>query len=91
VPFFFSDQYDLGMEYFGLHDPGDRLVMRGSLDAGSFQAFWVGGDGNVSAGMHANDWDASEDIARLVEAGEPGPAALSAAGPRLPSELPPVA
>lgn len=71
VPFFFSDQYDLGMEYFGLHDPDDRLVIRGSTDAGSFQAFWIGGDGRVGAGMHANDWDASAEIGRQVEARAP--------------------
>jgi 3-phenylpropionate/trans-cinnamate dioxygenase ferredoxin reductase subunit len=69
VPFFFSDQYDAGMEYWGLHDPGDRLVVQGSIDAGSFQAFWVGSDGRLTAGMHVNDWDASGAIADLVEAG----------------------
>jgi 3-phenylpropionate/trans-cinnamate dioxygenase ferredoxin reductase subunit len=69
VPFFFSDQYDLGMEYFGLHNPGDRLVIRGSTDARSFQAFWIGSDGSLTAGMHANDWDASGPIGRLVESG----------------------
>jgi 3-phenylpropionate/trans-cinnamate dioxygenase ferredoxin reductase subunit len=69
VPFFFSDQYDLGMEYFGLHDAGDRLVVRDGTDAGSFQAFWLGDDGRLTAGMHANVWDASEPIRRLVENG----------------------
>jgi 3-phenylpropionate/trans-cinnamate dioxygenase ferredoxin reductase subunit len=69
VPFFFSDQYDLGMEYFGLHDPHDRLVIRGSTDGGTFQAFWIGGDGRLTAGMHVNDWDASGTIAHLVESG----------------------
>ena len=69
VPFFFSDQYDLGMEYFGLHDPGDRLVIRGRTDAGRFQAFWIGDDGRLTAGMHANDWDASGSIRELVERG----------------------
>jgi 3-phenylpropionate/trans-cinnamate dioxygenase ferredoxin reductase subunit len=69
VPFFFSDQYDVGMEYFGLHGPGDRLVLRGSIDSGTFQAFWAGSDGTVTAGMHVNDWDASEAIGRLVETG----------------------
>ena len=69
VPFFFSDQYDLGMEYFGLHDPGDRLVIRGNTDAGRFQAFWIGDDGRLTAGMHANDWDASGSIRELVERG----------------------
>jgi 3-phenylpropionate/trans-cinnamate dioxygenase ferredoxin reductase subunit len=69
VPFLFSDQYHLGMEYSGLHDAGDRLVIRGSSDAGTFQAFRIGGDGRLTAAMHANDWDASGTIARLVESG----------------------
>jgi 3-phenylpropionate/trans-cinnamate dioxygenase ferredoxin reductase subunit len=69
VPFFFSDQYDLGLEYFGLHGPGDRLVFRGDADVASFQAFWVADDGMVMAGMHANDWDASGAIERMVERG----------------------
>jgi 3-phenylpropionate/trans-cinnamate dioxygenase ferredoxin reductase subunit len=69
LPFFFSDQYDVGMEYFGLHDPGDRLEIRGSLEEGTFQAFWVGSDERLTAGMHVNDWDASESIAQLIESG----------------------
>jgi len=69
VPYFFSDQYDLGMEYFGLHAPCDRLEIRGSTGSGTFQAFWFGADGAVTAGMHANDWDASDSIRRLVEHG----------------------
>jgi 3-phenylpropionate/trans-cinnamate dioxygenase ferredoxin reductase subunit len=67
VPFFFSDQYDLGMEYFGLHDPDDRLVIRGNTDDGRFQAFWIACDGHVTAGMHANEWDASDAIRQVVE------------------------
>lgn len=67
VPFFFSDQYDLGLEYYGVHGGDDRLVIRGELDSGTFQAFWLAPDGSVTAGMHANDWDASEPIKRLVE------------------------
>jgi 3-phenylpropionate/trans-cinnamate dioxygenase ferredoxin reductase subunit len=69
VPYFFSDQYDLGLEYVGLHDPGDELVIRGSLAERRFQAFWIGADGTVSAGMHVNDWDAIEPIRAIVESG----------------------
>jgi 3-phenylpropionate/trans-cinnamate dioxygenase ferredoxin reductase component len=68
LPYFFSDQYDLGMEYVGLHDPDDELVIRGSLDDGRFQAFWIGADGSVSAAMHVNDWDAIDPIRAIVEA-----------------------
>jgi 3-phenylpropionate/trans-cinnamate dioxygenase ferredoxin reductase subunit len=67
LPFFFSDQYDLGLEYLGLHTADDRLVTRGDIDGAQFQAFWVGGDGRVSAGMHVNDWDATDPIRRLLE------------------------
>jgi NADPH-dependent 2,4-dienoyl-CoA reductase/sulfur reductase-like enzyme len=67
LPYFFSDQYDLGLEYVGLHGPGDELVIRGSLDDARFQAFWIAADGTVSAGMHVNDWDAIEPIRAIVE------------------------
>jgi 3-phenylpropionate/trans-cinnamate dioxygenase ferredoxin reductase subunit len=67
LPYFFSDQYDLGLEYVGFHDPADELVIRGSLDDARFQAFWIASDGTVSAGMHVNDWDAIGPIRSLVE------------------------
>jgi 3-phenylpropionate/trans-cinnamate dioxygenase ferredoxin reductase component len=66
LPFFFSDQYDLGLEYVGLHGPGDRLVIRGALSQGGFQAFWLDADDHVRAGLHVNDWDATEPIRALV-------------------------
>ncbi len=73
LPYFFSDQYDLGMEYAGLHSPTDRLVVRGELSSdGRFQAFWVDGEDRVTAGLHVNDWDAGiEPIKRLIEEGAP--------------------
>ena len=66
LPYFFTDQYDLGMEYVGNVGPAgyDRVDIEGSTDVvngGSFRAFWVA-DGTVVAAMHANDWDASEAI-----------------------------
>jgi 3-phenylpropionate/trans-cinnamate dioxygenase ferredoxin reductase component len=70
VPYFFSDQYDLGMEYFGRHDRSDRLVIRGTTDDGHFQAFWVGAGEGITAAMHVNEWDAGERLRRLVETGE---------------------
>ena len=62
LPYFFTDQYDLGMEYVGSVGPGgyDRVDIEGDLH-GSFQAYWVK-DGQVVAAMQANDWDASEVI-----------------------------
>ncbi|WP_405216929.1 NAD(P)/FAD-dependent oxidoreductase [Agrococcus sp. Ld7] len=66
LPYFFTDQYDLGMEYVGSVGPDgyDRVDIEGSTDvlAGdAFRAFWVRG-GTVVAAMHANDWDASDAI-----------------------------
>ena len=66
VPYFFSDQYDVGMEYAGLHDPGsDELVVRGDMSSGEFIAFWLRGD-TLVAGMNVNVWDVNEPIQALV-------------------------
>lgn len=56
LPYFFSDQYDAGMEFTGWFPPGgyDRVVTRG--DAEAFHAFWLAG-GRVVAGLHVNRWD----------------------------------
>ena len=62
MPYFFTDQYDLGMEYVGNVGPDgyDRVDIEGDLH-GAFQAYWVKG-GKVVAAMQANDWDASDAI-----------------------------
>jgi 3-phenylpropionate/trans-cinnamate dioxygenase ferredoxin reductase subunit len=66
VPYFFSDQYDVGMEYAGLHDPGsDELVLRGDMGSREFIAFWLRGD-RLMAGMNVNVWDVSDPIQELV-------------------------
>jgi 3-phenylpropionate/trans-cinnamate dioxygenase ferredoxin reductase component len=65
VPYFFTDQYDLGMEYSGLGGPADRVVCRGNPDDGRFTAFWLA-DGRVVAGMNVNVWDVTEPIQALV-------------------------
>jgi 3-phenylpropionate/trans-cinnamate dioxygenase ferredoxin reductase subunit len=65
IPYFYSDQYDLGMEYTGVASPSDSLVVRGSLADREFVAFWVA-DGRVVAGMNANTWDVAKPIERLV-------------------------
>jgi 3-phenylpropionate/trans-cinnamate dioxygenase ferredoxin reductase subunit len=66
VPYFFSDQYDVGMEYAGLHDPSaDELVIRGDMGSREFIAFWVRGD-RLMAGMNVNVWDVSDPIQELV-------------------------
>lgn len=67
LPYFFSDQYDLGMEYTGYVAPGeyDEVVVRGDLASREFVAFWLAG-GRVLAGMNVNVWDVTDPIARLV-------------------------
>ncbi|TDO46882.1 NAD/ferredoxin-dependent reductase-like protein [Kribbella sp. VKM Ac-2527] len=58
LPYFFTDHYDVGMEFSGWFGPGgyDRLVTRGDVDGQSFHAFWVADD-RVVAGMQVNLWD----------------------------------
>ncbi|HEX4777794.1 MAG TPA: FAD-dependent oxidoreductase, partial [Acidimicrobiia bacterium] len=67
VPYFFSDQYDLGMEYSGHATTWDRVVFRGDPRDGKFVAFWLD-HGAVVAGMNANVWDVTDDVQRLVRA-----------------------
>ncbi|GAA2585778.1 NAD(P)/FAD-dependent oxidoreductase [Streptomyces tubercidicus] len=71
LPYFFTDQYDLGMEYTGYVEPEgyDRVVFRGDTDAREFIAFWLSG-GRVLAGMNVNVWDVVEPIRALVTSGQ---------------------
>ncbi len=68
-PYFFTDQYDLGMEYVGHGSGDDDVVVRGELDDGSgegeFIVFWLH-DGVVSAAMNVNIWDVQDDLRALV-------------------------
>ena len=66
-PYFFTDQYDLGMEYVGHvgRDGYDRVQIGGDLGTRTFTAYWIK-DESVLAGMHANDWDAIDTIRRVV-------------------------
>ncbi|MFC8277138.1 NAD(P)/FAD-dependent oxidoreductase [Streptomyces sp. NPDC057271] len=72
VPYFFSDQYDLGMEYSGWAPPGsyDQVVLRGDVGKRQFIAFWLK-DRTVLAGMNVNVWDVTEPIQRLIRAQSP--------------------
>jgi 3-phenylpropionate/trans-cinnamate dioxygenase ferredoxin reductase component len=65
LPYFFSDQYDVGMEYSGLPDPSDTVVFRGDRDGGEFIAFWLR-DGVVTAGINVNVWDVNEHVQALI-------------------------
>ncbi len=68
LPYFFTDQYDLGMEYFGQAGPDADVDVQGDADdpgALKFQAFWHE-DGIVTAAMQVNDWDASDTVRAQV-------------------------
>jgi len=72
VPYFYTDQYDLGMEYSGYVEPGgyDQVVFRGDVGKREFIAFWLR-SGRVLAGMNVNVWDVNDAIQDLVRAGRP--------------------
>jgi 3-phenylpropionate/trans-cinnamate dioxygenase ferredoxin reductase component len=65
LPYFFSDQYDVGMEYVGYATEWDEVVIRGDASAPEFVAFWLK-DGAVQAGMNVNVWDVTEPIKALI-------------------------
>jgi 3-phenylpropionate/trans-cinnamate dioxygenase ferredoxin reductase subunit len=65
LPYFFSDQYDVGMEYSGLARGCDRVVVRGDIAEREFVAFWMFED-RVRAGMNVNVWDVADPIRRLI-------------------------
>ena len=77
VPYFYSDQYDFGMEYRGWAPAWDRVVFRGDPAGREFIAFWMH-DGRVVAAMNANVWDASKSLAALVTRRRPVDAAYLA-------------
>jgi len=75
LPYFYTDQYDLGMEYVGYVDAGqpggyDRVVFRGHVDAREFIAFWLGADGRVLAGMNVNVWDVTDPIKAIINSNQ---------------------
>jgi 3-phenylpropionate/trans-cinnamate dioxygenase ferredoxin reductase component len=67
VPYFFSDQYDVGMEFAGDLGDAERLVVRGDMASREFIAFWLAGD-RLVGGMNVNVWDVSDAIQALISA-----------------------
>jgi 3-phenylpropionate/trans-cinnamate dioxygenase ferredoxin reductase subunit len=65
IPYFFSDQYDLGLEYRGFAPTWDQVVYRGNLEGRELIVFWLD-HGRVIAGMNVNVWDVGDQIAALV-------------------------
>lgn len=73
LPYFFTDQYDLGMEYTGFVPPGTTtsVVVRGDAVAREFVAFWLDSADRILAGMNVNIWDMGDRITELIVAAEP--------------------
>ncbi|OBK85128.1 NAD(P)/FAD-dependent oxidoreductase [Mycolicibacter sinensis] len=71
LPYFFTDQYDLGMEYVGHAPEYARVVFRGDTDGREFTSFWLGDDNRVLAGMNVNIWEGLDDIKALIAAQRP--------------------
>jgi 3-phenylpropionate/trans-cinnamate dioxygenase ferredoxin reductase subunit len=65
LPYFFSDQYEVGMEYSGYAAEWDEVVVRGDRDSGEFVAFWLK-DTRVLAGMNVNVWDVNDQVQALI-------------------------
>ncbi len=70
IPYLYSDQYDVGMEYTGYARTWDRVVVRGDASSREFIAFWIK-DGRVAAGMNVNIWDVADRIESLVRSRQP--------------------
>jgi 3-phenylpropionate/trans-cinnamate dioxygenase ferredoxin reductase subunit len=70
IPYFYTDQFDLGMEYSGFGDlaRSAEVVFRGDRAGRKFVAFWLA-DGRVVAGMNVNVWDVNETVQRLIRSG----------------------
>jgi 3-phenylpropionate/trans-cinnamate dioxygenase ferredoxin reductase component len=66
LPYFFSDQYDLGMEYSGLADAGARVVFRGDPATREVVVFWLDDENRVLAGMNVNVWDVNDKVQSLI-------------------------
>ncbi|SER67791.1 3-phenylpropionate/trans-cinnamate dioxygenase ferredoxin reductase subunit [Mycobacterium sp. 88mf] len=71
LPYFFTDQYDLGMEYVGHAPRYQRVVFRGDVAGREFVAFWLDAESRVLAGMNVNVWDVLDDVKALIRSAEP--------------------
>ncbi|GAB3391596.1 FAD-dependent oxidoreductase [Humibacter soli] len=73
LPYFYSDQYDLGMEYIGHAPRGsyDRVLVRGDLAGPEFVAFWVDPGDRILAAMNVNVWDVVDQVKPLIAEGRP--------------------
>jgi len=70
--YFFTDQYDLSMEYAGDIAPAgyDRVIFRRHADSSQMIVFWLY-EQRIQAGMNINIWDVADDIERLIKSARP--------------------
>ncbi|GAA4483410.1 NAD(P)/FAD-dependent oxidoreductase [Microbacterium panaciterrae] len=66
LPYFYTDQYDLGSEYIGHASSDDRVVVRGDLATREFVAFWLDEEDRILAAMNVNVWDVIDQIKPLI-------------------------
>lgn len=68
LPYFYTDQYDLGMEYIGNAVDGtfERIVIRGDLEKREFIAFWLTAENTIVAAMNVNVWDVVDQVKPLI-------------------------
>lgn len=71
LPYFYSDQYDLGMEYAGDATGEEQVVTRGDVDGHKFLAFWVDGERRIRAVMAVNTWDVLDKVKPFILDGTP--------------------
>jgi 3-phenylpropionate/trans-cinnamate dioxygenase ferredoxin reductase component len=71
LPYFFTDQYDLGMEYVGHAPEYQRVVFRGDVAGREFVTLWLDADNRVLAGMNVNVWDVLDDVKALIRSETP--------------------
>jgi 3-phenylpropionate/trans-cinnamate dioxygenase ferredoxin reductase subunit len=73
IPFFYSDQYDAGMEYAGYVPRGTSydVVLRGDPSSGEYMAFYLDQDDRLLAGMHVNTWDTIDAVQDLIRSKAP--------------------
>jgi 3-phenylpropionate/trans-cinnamate dioxygenase ferredoxin reductase subunit len=64
-PYFYTDQYDLAMEYVGHSQPRDEVIVRGDLDSGAFLTFWIR-QKKITAAMNVNIWDVNDELRALI-------------------------
>jgi len=71
LPYFFTDQFDLGMEYVGYAPQYQMAITRGDLGTREFTMFWLDGGHRVLAGMNVNIWEGLDDIKKLIRSRRP--------------------